>query len=31
MVEKKELQIRTDISERTTDLLKKVFAKQDGT
>jgi hypothetical protein len=25
MVEKKELQIRTDISERTTDLLKKVF------
>jgi hypothetical protein len=31
MVEKKELQIRSDISQRTTDLLKKVFAKQDGT
>ena len=29
MVEKKELKIRTDISERTTDLLRKVFAKQD--
>lgn len=29
MVEKKERQIRTDISSRTTDLLKKVFAKQD--
>ena len=29
MVAKKELQIRTDISTRTTDLLKKVFAKQD--
>ncbi len=29
MVAKKELQIRTDISSRTTDLLKKVFAKQD--
>jgi len=29
MVTKKELQIRTDISERTTPLLKKVFAKQD--
>ncbi|MCB9276469.1 MAG: DUF4197 domain-containing protein [Lewinellaceae bacterium] len=30
MVEKKEKQIRTDISSRTTDLLKKVFAKQDN-
>lgn len=29
MVEKKELKIRTDISERSTDLLKKVFARQD--
>jgi hypothetical protein len=29
MVEKKELQIRTDITSRTTALLKKVFAKQD--
>jgi hypothetical protein len=29
MVAKKELQIRTDISSRTTDLLRKVFAKQD--
>ena len=29
MVAVKELQIRTDISSRTTDLLKKVFAKQD--
>lgn len=29
MVEKKELKIRSDISERTTPLLKKVFAKQD--
>jgi|WetSurMetagenome_2_1015567.scaffolds.fasta_scaffold190658_2 hypothetical protein len=29
MVAKKELQIRTDISSRTSDLLKKVFAKQD--
>lgn len=29
MVAKKELGIRNDISERTTDLLKKVFAKQD--
>ena len=29
MVAKKELQIRTDINSRTTDLLKKVFAKQD--
>ena len=29
LVEKKELGIRTDISQRTTDLLKKVFAKQD--
>lgn len=31
MVAKKELAIRHDISERTTDLLKKVFAKQDNT
>jgi hypothetical protein len=30
MVEKKEIQIRSDISSRTTDLLRKVFAKQDG-
>lgn len=30
LVEKKELGIRTDISQRTTDLLKKVFAKQDS-
>lgn len=29
MVAKKELGIRNDVSERTTDLLKKVFAKQD--
>ncbi len=29
MVEKKELKIRTDINSRTTDLLQKVFAKQD--
>ena len=29
LVEKKELGIRSDISQRTTDLLKKVFAKQD--
>ena len=29
LVEKKELGIRTDISQRTSDLLKKVFAKQD--
>ncbi len=29
MVAKKELQIRTDITSRTTDLLRKVFAKQD--
>lgn len=29
MVAKKELQIRTDITSRTTELLKKVFAKQD--
>lgn len=29
LVEKKELGIRTDISQRTTDLLRKVFAKQD--
>ncbi len=30
MVEKKEKGIRTNISERTTDLLKQVFAKQDN-
>lgn len=29
MVEQKERSIRADISQRTTDLLKKVFAKQD--
>lgn len=29
MVEKEELAIRTDISRRTTDLLKRVFSKQD--
>ncbi len=29
LIEKKELGIRSDISQRTTDLLKKVFAKQD--
>ncbi len=29
MVAKKELEIRTDISSRSTDLLKRVFAKQD--
>jgi len=29
MVEMKELKIRTDIGERTTPLLRKVFAKQD--
>ncbi|MBK9256052.1 MAG: DUF4197 domain-containing protein [Saprospiraceae bacterium] len=29
LIEKKELGIRTDISQRTSDLLKKVFAKQD--
>lgn len=29
LVEKKELAIRTDISQRTTDLLRRVFAKQD--
>lgn len=29
LVEKKETSIRTDVSERKTDLLKKVFAKQD--
>ena len=29
LVEKKEFGIRTDISQRTTDLLQKVFAKQD--
>jgi hypothetical protein len=30
MVAKKELQIREDVSARTTDLLKKVFRKQDN-
>lgn len=30
MVEKKERNIRNDISARTTDLLKKVFARQDN-
>lgn len=30
MVEKKELGIRQNVSERTTDLLKRVFAKQDS-
>lgn len=30
MVEKEEKNIRTNISSRTTDLLKKVFAKQDS-
>ena len=29
MVEKKEVQIREDVSARTTDLLRRVFAKQD--
>lgn len=29
MVEKKELDIRTNLASRTTDLLRKVFAKQD--
>ncbi len=29
MVEKEELNIRSNVSARTTDLLKKVFAKQD--
>ncbi len=29
LIEKKELGIRTDISQRTTDLLQKVFARQD--
>jgi len=29
MVAKKEIAIRTDIKERTTELLRKVFAKQD--
>ncbi len=29
LIEKKELGIRTDISQRTSDLLKQVFAKQD--
>ena len=29
MVEKKELDIRTNLNARTTDLLRKVFAKQD--
>jgi len=30
MVEKKEVEIRNNVSARTSDLLKKVFAKQDG-
>jgi Protein of unknown function (DUF4197) len=30
MVEEKERAIRSNIGERTTDLLKKVFARQDG-
>ena len=30
MVEKKELSIRNNVSERSSDLLKKVFAKQDN-
>jgi Protein of unknown function (DUF4197) len=30
LVEKKELGIRSDISQRTSDLLKRVFSKQDG-
>ena len=29
LIEKKEAGIRTDISQRTSDLLKRVFAKQD--
>ncbi|MEM9990208.1 MAG: DUF4197 family protein, partial [Bacteroidota bacterium] len=29
MVEKKELDIRENVQARTSDLLKKVFAKQD--
>jgi hypothetical protein len=29
LIEKKELGIRTDLSQRTSDLLRKVFAKQD--
>lgn len=30
MVEKKEVEIRNNVSARTTSLLKKVFARQDG-
>ncbi len=30
MVEKKEIDIRNNVSARTSDLLKRVFAKQDG-
>jgi hypothetical protein len=30
MVAKKELDIRTNLSARTTDLLRRVFAKQDN-
>jgi hypothetical protein len=30
LIEKKELGIRTDISQRTSDLLKRVFSKQDA-
>ena len=29
LIEKKELGIRTDLQQRSSDLLKKVFAKQD--
>jgi len=31
LVEKKEQGIRADVSQRTTSILQKVFAKQDGT
>jgi len=30
LIEKKELGIRTDLSQRTSDLLKKVFSRQDN-
>jgi hypothetical protein len=30
MVKKEELNIRENVSARSTDLLKKVFAKQDN-
>jgi hypothetical protein len=29
LVQKKELGIRSDVSQRNSDILKKVFAKQD--